>query len=120
MDLMKLKNPIGTKLDLWDKKRESIGIVDNVLMGSPFQQIKPMFIVLVPDWSGAVTVRLEKTKDLTASLKKVEGVFKKYSPAYPFQYQFADVQFAKKFNDVNMQSRLASLFALLAIVITGF
>lgn len=119
MDLMKLKNPIGTNLDLWGKKRELIGIVDNVLMGNPLQTIKPMFIVLVPDWAGAVTVRLEKTKDLTASLKKVEDVFKKYSPAYPFQYQFADVQFAKKFNDINMQSRLASLFALLAIVITG-
>lgn len=119
MDLMQLKNPIGTKLDLWGKKRELIGIVDNVLMGNPFQPIKPMFIVLIPDWAGAVTVRLEKTKDLTASIKKVEEIFKKYSPAYPFQYEFADVQFSKKFNDINMQSRLASLFALLAIVITG-
>lgn len=119
MDLMQLKNPIGTKLDLWGKKRELVGIVDNVLMGNPFQPIKPMFIVLVPDWAGAVTVRLEKTKDLTASIKKVEEIFKKYSPAYPFQYEFADVQFSKKFNDINMQSRLASLFALLAIVITG-
>src|SRR5258707_1035796 len=119
MDLMQLKNPIGTKLDLWDKKRELIGIVDDVLMGSPFQPVKPMFIVLVPDWAGAVSIRLEKTKDLAASLKKVEGVFKKYSPAYPFQYEFADVEFAKKFNDINMTSRFASLFALLAIVITG-
>ncbi|HLZ17060.1 MAG TPA: FtsX-like permease family protein, partial [Cyclobacteriaceae bacterium] len=119
MDLMQLKNPLGTKLDLWGKKRELVGIVDNVLMGSPFQPVKPMFIVLNPDWAGAVTIRLEKTKDLQASIKKVEEVFKKYSPAYPFQYDFADVQFAKKFNDINMTSRLASLFALLAIVITG-
>jgi ABC-type antimicrobial peptide transport system permease subunit len=119
MDLMHLKDPIGTKLDLWGKKLELIGVVDNVLMGNPFQPIKPMFIVLNPDWAGAVTVRLEKTKDLAASIKKVEAVFKKYSPAYPFQYQFADEQFAKKFSDINMQSRLASLFALLAIIITG-
>jgi len=33
MELMQLKNPIGTKLDLWGKKRELVGIVDNVLMG---------------------------------------------------------------------------------------
>jgi len=119
MDLMQLKNPIGERLDLWGKKRELIGIVDNVLMGSPFQPVKPMFVVLQPDWASSVTIRLEKTKDLTASLKKVEAVFKKYSPAYPFEYDFADVEFAKKFNDINMTSRLASLFALLAIVITG-
>jgi len=119
MDLMQLKNPIGEKLDLWGKKRELIGIVDNVLMGSPFQPVKPMFVVLDPTWASSVTIRLEKTKDLPASLKKVEAVFKKYSPAYPFEYDFADVEFAKKFNDINMTSRLASLFALLAIVITG-
>ncbi|HEV8512626.1 MAG TPA: ABC transporter permease [Cyclobacteriaceae bacterium] len=119
MDLMQLKNPIGEKLDLWGKKKELIGIVDNVLMGSPFQPVKPMFVVLDPTWASSVTIRLEKTKDLQASLKKVEAVFKKYSPAYPFEYDFADVEFAKKFNDINMTSRLASLFALLAIVITG-
>jgi len=119
MDLMQLKNPIGEKLDLWGRKRELIGIVDNVLMGSPFQPVKPMFIVLDPDWTGAVTIRLEKTKDLTASLKKVGDVFRKYSPAYPFEYEFADVEFAKKFSDINMTSRLASLFAVLAIIITG-
>jgi len=119
MDLMQLKNPIGEKLDLWGKKRELIGIVDNVLMGSPFQPVKPMFIVLDPGWASSVTIRLEKTNDLPGSLKKVEAVFKKYSPAYPFEYRFADVEFAKKFNDINMTSRLASLFALLTIVITG-
>ena len=119
MDLMQLKNPIGEKLDLWGRKRELIGIVDNVLMGSPFQPVKPMFLVLDPGWAGAVTIRLEKTSDMAASLKKVEDVFKKYSPAYPFEYEFADAEFAKKFNDINMTSRLASLFALLAIVITG-
>jgi ABC-type antimicrobial peptide transport system permease subunit len=119
MDLMQIKNPIGEKLDLWGKKRELIGIVDNVLMGSPFQPVKPMFVVLDPTWASSVTIRLEKTDDLPAALKKVEGVFKKYSPAYPFEYDFADVEFAKKFNDINMTSRLASLFALLAIVITG-
>ena len=119
MDLMQIKNPIGEKLDLWGKKRELIGIVDNVLMGSPFQPVKPMFVVLDPSWASSVTIRLEKTDDLPAALKKVEAVFKKYSPAYPFEYDFADVEFAKKFNDINMTSRLASLFALLAIVITG-
>ena len=119
MDLMQLKNPIGERLDLWGKKKELIGIVDNVLMGSPFQEARPMFIVLDSDWASSVTIRLEKTKDLPASLKKVEAVFKKYSPAYPFEFDFADVEFAKKFNDINMTSHLASLFAILTIIITG-
>jgi len=119
IDIMGLKDPIGQQLDFWGGKRELIGIIDNVLMGSPNQPIKPAFLVLIPGWASAVSIRLEKTKDLQASLKKVEEVFRKYNPAYPFEYTFADVQFAKKFTTVDMISRLALVFATLAIVITG-
>jgi putative ABC transport system permease protein len=119
LDLMNLKDPIGTKLDLWGEKRELIGIVDNVLMGDPHAPVAPMFIILNPDWINVVSVRLEKTNDLKASLAKVEAIFKKHNPAYPFEYKFADVEFAKKFSTINMTSSLANLFATLAIVITG-
>jgi ABC-type antimicrobial peptide transport system permease subunit len=119
LEVMGLKDPIGQQLDLWGGKRELIGVVDNVLMGSPYQPVKPMFMVLQPEWASAVTIRLEKTKDLQASIKIVEEVFKKYNPAYPFEYDFADVEFAKKFTTIDMTSRLASLFAGLAIFITG-
>lgn len=119
MEIMQLKDPIGTELDLWGGKRTLIGIVDNVLMGSPFQAVKPMMVVLQPDWAGSVTIRLKKTTDLQASLKEVEGVFNRFNPAYPFEYAFADVEFQKKFKNINMNAQLANLFALLAILITG-
>jgi putative ABC transport system permease protein len=119
MDIMQLPDPIGTELDLWGGKRKLIGIVDNVLMGSPFQAVKPMMILLQPDWASAVTIRLNKTTDLQGSIGKVEEVFTKFNPAYPFDYSFADVEFQKKFSTINMTSKLASLFALLAILITG-
>ncbi|MBL7841980.1 MAG: ABC transporter permease [Cyclobacteriaceae bacterium] len=119
LDIMQLKDPIGTQLDLWGSKRELVGIVDNVLMGSPYQPIKPMFIVFSPDWVNAVSLRLEKTDDLQGSLKKIEAIMKKYNPAYPFEYAFADVEFGKKFSSINMIGTLANVFAILAIIITG-
>jgi putative ABC transport system permease protein len=119
VDVMGLKDPIGTRLDFWDSKREIIGVVDNVLMGNVYQPIAPMILVFNPEWASIVSVRLEKTSDLQAAIKKVEAVFKKYNEAYPFEYAFADVEFAKKFGTINMISQLASLFAGLAILITG-
>jgi putative ABC transport system permease protein len=119
MDIMQLKDPIGTELDLWGGKRKLIGIVDNVLMGSPFQAVKPMMVVLQPEWASAVTIRLKKTNDLQHAIKAVEAVFNKFNPAYPFEYAFADVEFQKKFTTINMTGQLANLFALLAILITG-
>jgi putative ABC transport system permease protein len=117
--LMNLKDPIGTELDLWGGKRKLIGVVDDVLMGSPYAPVKPMFVILDPEWIDAVTVRLKKTTDLQASVNTVKAVFEKHAPAYPFEYRFADVEFQKKFTNINLTSTLASLFATLTIIITG-
>lgn len=119
LQLMNLKDPIGTELDLWGGKRKLIGVVDDVLMGSPYQPVKPMFVILDPEWIDAVSVRLKKTNDLPASINTVKAIFEKYSPAYPFEYRFADVEFQKKFTTINLTSTLASLFASLTIIITG-
>jgi len=119
LNLMNLTDPIGTELDLWGGKRKLIGVVDDVLMGSPYQPIKPMFVILNPEWIDAVSVRLKKTEDLPGAINTVKAVFAKYAPAYPFEYRFADVEFQKKFTTLNLTSTLASLFATLTIIITG-
>jgi putative ABC transport system permease protein len=118
LEVMGLKDPIGTELDLWGKKKKLIGVTENVLMGSPYEPVKPMFVVL-DDWGGSVSIRLSKSKDLQASINKVKSIFEKYAPAYPFEYRFADVEFQKKFTTINLTSTLATTFAVLAIIITG-
>ena len=119
LDLMGLTDPIGQKLDLWGGQKELIGIMDNTLMGSPFQAVGPMFMIFNPEWISAVTIRLSKTDDLQASLKKVEEIFRQLNPAYPFEYSFADVEFQKKFTTIDLIGKLANLFAFLALLITG-
>ncbi|HMG92086.1 MAG TPA: ABC transporter permease [Chryseolinea sp.] len=119
IELMNLKDPIGTELDLWGGKRKLIGILDNVLMGDPFEPVKPLFAILDPGWIDVVTIRLKKTDDLQASLDRVKTVFEKHAPAYPFEYKFSDVEFQKKFTTINLTSSIASLFSSLAILITG-
>lgn len=118
LELMNLKDPIGTELPLWGNNRKLIGVVDDVLMGSPFQPVKPMFMIL-DNWSGSVSIRLSKSKDLQTSLNTVKTIVEKYAPSYPFEYRFMDVEFQKKFTTINLTSRLASLFATLTIIITG-
>lgn len=119
LELMGLKDPLGTELPLWGGKRKLIGILDNVLMGSVHEPIKPLFVILDPDWIDVVSVRLKKTNDMQASVNVVKEIFEKHAPAYPFEYKFADVEFDKKFKTVNLTSKLATGFATLAIIITG-
>lgn len=119
LDLMGLKDPIGTELPLWGGKRKLIAVLDNVLMGNVHEPIKPLFVIFDPDWIDVVSVRLKKTNDMQASLQVVQDIFEKHAPAYPFEYKFADVEFDKKFKTVNLTSKLATTFAALAIIITG-
>ena len=118
LELMNLEDPIGTELDLWGQKRTLVGVLDNVLMGSPYQEVKPLFAI-IDDWGGYVTIRLRETQDINASLNQVKGFFEKYNAAYPFEYNFADLEFDKKFKSINMTSNLSNIFATLAIIITG-
>ena len=125
MKMLNLTNPVGDKIQMWGSQWTIIGVMDDVLMGSGAQQVGPLVMTMDPTWSTTITVRLANTAsqkaktDILASLKKVENIFKKYNPDYPFEYRFADTEFDKKFSSINMISNLASSFATLAIFITG-
>ncbi|MEJ2004720.1 MAG: ABC transporter permease, partial [Cyclobacteriaceae bacterium] len=118
LELMGLENPIGTQLDLWGEKRTLIGVLDDVLMESVYQDVKPLFIIL-DDWGGVITLRLNRDQDIQASLNEVEKVYTQFNPAYPFDYSFVDEEYEQKFTYIKLTHRLAIIFASLAMVITG-
>jgi ABC-type antimicrobial peptide transport system permease subunit len=119
LDLMELEDPLNTKLGLWGDKRQLIGVIDNTIMGSPYEEIRPLFMIVDPEWIGSVTFRLKKTDNLQASLSTVQSIFEKHNPAYPFEYTFADQEFQRKFTQITLTKRLATIFAGLALFITG-
>jgi putative ABC transport system permease protein len=92
--------------------------LDSSLMGSPFEEVKPMFAIM-ENWGGYITMRIRRTNDLNLSLQQIKTIFEKYNTAYPFEYSFAVQEFDKKFKTINLTSSLSNLFATLAIVITG-
>ena len=48
----------------------------------------------------------------------MKPIFDKYNPAFPFEYQFADEEYAKKFNYEELVGNLAAIIAVLAIFIS--
>ncbi len=60
----------------------------------------------------------ESSSSIAQNLKKIEQVFKKYNPDYPFEYHFVDEQYAKKFEGTQRTATLAALFAGLTILIS--
>jgi ABC-type antimicrobial peptide transport system permease subunit len=115
---MNMEDPIGQPLYFNDTKLTIIGVMPDIVMDSPYQPVEPMTLIFSPTWSSTITLRLEKTPDVKGAMVKVEEVFKKLNPNYPFEYRFTDVDFEKKFASINLISRLAGIFSSLAIVIT--
>lgn len=117
VEYMNLKNPVGETVT-WDGKNyKVIGVTENLLMGSVYKPIEPMMMVFDPSWFAFMVVRLPKG-DVSDNLKKIEAVFKKYNPEYPFSFSFADVEFQQKFSAINMIRKISNVFATLAILIS--
>jgi len=114
---MKLKNPIGTQLRYGTNKYTVIGVTNDIIMESPFKAVDPMLVYFQPDNSNSINIRLAASVKPQQALKPIEEIFKKYNPAYPFDYKFVDQEFGKKFLTEELISRITNIFAGLAIFI---
>ena len=116
VEVMGLKNPIGMQMRN-GKNYSVIGITDNVVMGSPYKPVDPMMVFFDPNNSNSVSIRLNTSVKPRNALRSVEAIFKKYNPAVPFEYQFVDQEFGKKFLTEELISKITNIFAGLAIFI---
>ena len=114
VEVMGVKNPIGRR---FGKGNTIIGVMDNVVMGSPFEPVEPMMVYFNPQQTSSISVRLNPSAELSKALAVIEPVFKKYNPAYPFEYRFVDKEFEKKFITEELIRKLTNIFSALAIFI---
>ena len=69
-------------------------------------------------WFSIIHIKFNPTNTIAENLVQTEAIFKKFNPEYPFNYDFVDQQYAKKFRDQKRTEKLASLFTLLTILIS--
>jgi ABC-type antimicrobial peptide transport system permease subunit len=116
VEAMGLKNPVGMRMK-YGGVFTVIGVTDNVIMGSPFEPVDPMMVFFDPGGASSISIRLTSAVHPQNALASIETVFKKHNPAYPFEYQFADEEFGKKFIAEELINKLTNIFAGLAIFI---
>lgn len=120
---MKLKDPVGQTIR-WsgsrfaDGKMQLIGVVKDVIMESPNTVVKPTLYMIDPNWLSTALVRLSPGKSIHETLPVVEKVFKQYNPHAPFDYSFADSDYAAKFKLEERIGTLAAIFAVFAGIIS--
>jgi ABC-type antimicrobial peptide transport system permease subunit len=114
---MGLKNPLGQIVRWNDKQYKIIGIAKDMIVESPYEPVKPTIFYVTP-YAGPINIRINPKVSAANAIATIETIYKKYAPGQPFDYRFADEEYAKKFNSEERIGKLASAFAILAIFIS--
>jgi ABC-type antimicrobial peptide transport system permease subunit len=115
---MGLKNPIGENIK-WDGVNKTVvGLVPDVQIASPFYNTPPFIIVFYKNWVNNLCVRITPNMPTSSAIDRMKPIFEKYNPSYPFEYTFADDQYARKFNYEELVGNLAAAIAILSIFIS--
>jgi ABC-type antimicrobial peptide transport system permease subunit len=117
-DFMGLKNPIGETIKWFGTPYTVIGVVKNMVVNSPYDEVRPSVYDLATYAGNFVTVKINPDKSAAEALRSIETVYKKFNPEQPFEYQFADDEYANKFRAEERVGKLAGFFAMLAILIS--
>jgi putative ABC transport system permease protein len=115
---MGLQNPAGETIMWFDKPYLVIGVINDMLMESPYDMVRPIIYYASTEPGNFVIIKINPGASVKEALSRIEPVFRKFDPEQPFEYQFVDNEYAKKFGDEERIGRLATLFAALAIVIS--
>lgn len=121
---MGLKNPVGEGVS-WKfqdqpmKYYKIIGVVKDMIMESPYDDMTPtLFMIKGHVGTTQIDIKINPNVAASAALPKIEAVFKKLIPSAPFEYKFADEEYAAKFGAEEHIGKIAAVFAGLAILIS--
>src|SRR3569833_2694017 len=117
VDAMHVKNPVGMEMHYGPKKYTVIGVIDNVVMTSPYAPVDPLMVYYSGRGSSYITTRLKEGVSPQKAIELFKKIYAEYSPADIFEYQFVDQEFGKKFASEELISNITNIFAGLAIFI---
>ena len=115
--IMGLKDPVGSKINWAGRERTIVGVIDNMVITSPYINADPLMVSYEDRWSGRLNVRLQQNADVKKAMAAIESTYKKYSVEYPFEFRFVDEVFNQKFINEQLIGSLSVIFAGLAIFI---
>ncbi|MEP7373248.1 MAG: ABC transporter permease [Chitinophagaceae bacterium] len=115
---MGFKEPLGQIIKDNGQDWHVVGVIKDFIINSPYHPLEPMFIAGANGWFNVIHIKLNGKNPTEKNIAALKSIFKKYNPEYDVNYRFADEEYAKKFSDEKRTGTLATLFALLTIIIS--
>ncbi|SEW28018.1 ABC-type antimicrobial peptide transport system, permease component [Chitinophaga sp. YR573] len=115
---MGIKNPVGTIVRWGNNKYKIVGVIKDMLMDSPYDNARQTIYFMDSHDANFMILKLNPNKSASESIAKVEAAFKQFIPSAPFDYKFADREFAAKFATEERVGKLSTFFTILAVFIS--
>ena len=115
--LMGLKEPVGTKVNMWREDKTIIGVVKDFHITSLHEAISPVVLRFEPERTSTFMVKIAPRKE-RETIAKIEELYKKFNPGYLFEYRFLDELYQAQYISEQRVSVISKYFAALAIIIS--
>ncbi len=112
------KNIVNSTLSLYGTNYNIVGVVKDFVFNDMYKSPDPFVMFCQPIGTNNLFVRLNPAVDVEKALDKIEAVFKKDNPGYPFEHRFLDEEYNNNFKNEMLVSKLSRLFAVLTIIIS--
>jgi putative ABC transport system permease protein len=116
--MMKLKDPLGKTVNLFDNKLKIIGVFKDFLWDSPYRSGKPMVINFNKYQGGNINMRLNPANSLSDNIELISAVTKSINPGYPVEIKFVNELYTAKLQSEKILGILANLFGGISILIS--
>lgn len=115
-----LDKPVGSRIE-WrggpvPRKGTVIGVVEDFNFASLRQPIDAMVAMITPGDADVLTVRMQPG-DKQAQLARIESIWNKMMPVFPFNYSFVEASLADEYAQEQKDGSLFGAYAALAIII---
>jgi ABC-type antimicrobial peptide transport system permease subunit len=116
---MGFKQPLGEVITDNGQDWHVVGVVKDFVLTSPFQKVEPLLLFgCKGSWAfNVIHIRLNSTNTSQQNIAKLSELSKKYNPDYPFEYNFVDAEYARKFANLRSTQMITNIFSAIAILI---
>jgi len=113
-----LKNPVGKRINAFNRTGTIIGITDNFNYLSLHQQVPPMIFFINKNYYFSLSIKLTNNASISSGLQKIKSAWSSVEPNIPFDYSFLENQYEKLYQSEQHMGKSFLAFSIIAIIIS--
>jgi ABC-type antimicrobial peptide transport system permease subunit len=115
---LSLENAVGNELEMWNGKGKIVGITDDFHNNNLKFGIEPMIFMYSENVGAHYFIKLGREIPITENIARIESIFNKHNPDYPFEFIFLDEVFNNEYQAEAVIGKLSLGFTVIAVLIS--